>query len=173
MTSLLTNLYPDLLQQAGRLLARYPMHPLQADDLLHIALERILRRPPAEDQQEEPVVFGLVIRVMQRALIDEHRRQNTNRRSGSAGTLSLEHAEQVAAAEHEQWPDVNEALAGLRLEMPEAADIVELRFFHGVPQCEIARRMSLSPATLSRRWQIAAAWLRDALNFSASETRAA
>ena len=58
---------------------------------------------------------------------------------------------------------MNEALDGLRSELPESADVVEWRFFHGVPQCEIARALAVSPATMSRRWQCAVTWLRRAL----------
>jgi len=170
MNTILTRLYPKLLDQAGLLLARFPGHALQPEDLLHIALERVLRRPPAAELHLEPVLFGLVVRVMQRALINEHRRATRLRRGGGVNTVSLEHACEVpAAAPQDRWEEVNEALAGLREESPESADLVELRFFDGVPQCEIGRRMSLSPASMSRRWRTASAWLREALQFPVAQ----
>jgi RNA polymerase sigma factor (sigma-70 family) len=164
MNTLLTSLYPQLLNQAGLLLARFPGHALQPADLLHIALERVLRRPPAVELHLEPVLFGLVVRVMQRSLINEHRRATRLRRGGGVNTISLEHAREVPVeVPQDRWDEINEALAGLREESPESADIVELRFFDGIPQCEIGRRMSLSPASVSRRWRVAAARLREAL----------
>ncbi len=169
MNSILTRLYPRLLNQARLLLARFPGHPLQPDDLLHMALERMLRRPPAADRLHDPVIFGLVITIMQRSLINEHRRATRVRRGGGTNTVSLDHACEVPAERDDRWNDVNEALAGLREESPEWADLVELRFFEGVPQCEIARRMSLSPASMSRRWRTAAAWLREALQFPVAQ----
>ena len=80
-----------------------------------------------------------------------------------ASAVPLEEAAHIAAAETETWPEVDEALAGLRSELPESAVVVELRFFHGVRQCEIARSLAVSTATMSRRWQSAVIWLRHAL----------
>ncbi len=165
MNAILTLLYPALVKQSAFLLAKYPghAHALQAEDLLHMAIERILRRPPPERMHEAPILRGLVLTVMKRTLVDEWRRNATARRRDAASALPLEEAAHIAAAEPEPWPDVNEALAALRSELPESADVVEWRFFHGVPQCEIARSLAVSPATMSRRWQSAVTYLRMAL----------
>lgn len=173
MNSLLTTLYPRLRQQAELLLARFPGHALQQDDLLHIALERVLRRPPAVEFQVESVMMGLVVQIMRRALVDEHRRAQAARRGQGVHPVPLELASEVPAVDYEQWPEVNDALARLRQSQPAAADLIELRFFQGVPQYEIARNLSISPGTMSRRWQSAASWLREALNFANPATRAA
>jgi RNA polymerase sigma-70 factor, ECF subfamily len=173
MNSLLTSLYPRLLQQAELLMARFPGHALQPSDLLHMALERILRRPPAVEFHVEPMILGLVVQVMRRALVDEHRRSQAARRGEGVHPVPLDMAAEVPAVEHEQWPEVNEALARLRQSQPAAADLIELRFFQGVPQYEIARHLSISPGTMSRRWQSAASWLREALNFATASARAA
>jgi len=166
MNSLITILYPRLQQQAEMLLAGFPGHALQPHDLLHIALERVLRRPPAVEFQVEPVMMGLVVQVMRRALVDEYRRSQASRRGEGVHPVPLEFAAEVPAPEQELWPEVNEALLRLRQSQPEAADLIDLRFFHGVPQNEIARNLRLSPSTVSRRWKSAAAWLREALEFA-------
>jgi RNA polymerase sigma factor (sigma-70 family) len=163
MNAIITKLYSGLLNQARLILSRFPGHALQPEDLLHIALERVLRRPPAKDRQLEPVILGLVVTVMHRSLINEHRHATRVRRGGGVNTVSLDHAFEVPAAHQECWEEISEALASLREESPESADLVQLRFFEGVPQCEIARRMSLSPASVSRRWNQTAAWLRKSL----------
>ena len=168
MNAILTLLYPDLLKQSAFLLAKYPGQPLQPEDLLHMALERILRRPPPGRLHEAHILRGLVVTVMRRVLVDEWRRDNRARRRHALCTLPLEEAARVAVAEPESWPEVNEALAGLRRELPESADVVEWRFFHGVPQCELARSLAVSTATMSRRWQSAVIWLRHALTTPAT-----
>ncbi len=163
MNAILTLLYPALVKQSACLLAKHPGQPMQPEDLLHMAIERILRRPPPERMHEAHILRGLVLTVMKRTLVDEWRRNATARRRHNASALPLEEAAHIAAEEPETWPEVNEALAGLRNELPDSADVVEWRFFHGVPQCEIARSLALSPATMSRRWQSAVRWLRKAL----------
>jgi RNA polymerase sigma factor (sigma-70 family) len=163
MNALLTELYPLLLKQSAFLLAKHPNHALLPEDLLHMAMERILRRPPTPAIREIAFLRGLVVTVMQRVLVDEWRRNTAARRLGGAASVPLEEAADVAAEETEKWPEVIEALAALRCELPESADVVELRFFHGIPQCDIARSLAVSPATMSRRWQSAVTWLRRAL----------
>ena len=163
MNAILTLLYPALRKQSAFLLAKYPGQPMEPEDLLHAALERILRRPPPEEMREARILRGLVVTVMKRVLIDEWRRNSTVRRRDGAGAVPLDEAAHIAAEEPETWPGVDEALAGLRAEFPEAADVVERRFFHGVPQCDIARSLAVSPATISRRWKSAMNMLRHAL----------
>jgi RNA polymerase sigma factor (sigma-70 family) len=173
MNAILTLLYPALVKQSAFLLAKHPGQPLQPEDLLHMALERILRRPPPERMHEAHILRGLVLTIMRRVLVDEWRRNSTARRRDAASVVPLEEAAHVAAAEPETWPEVSEALAALRCELPESAEVVERRFFHGVPQCEIARSLAVSPATMSRRWRSAVTWLRHALTPSAMAPRLA
>jgi RNA polymerase sigma-70 factor, ECF subfamily len=163
MNAILTLLYPSLVNQSAFLLAKYPGEGLQPEDLLHKAIERILRRPPPERMHEAHILRGLVLTVMKRTLFDEWRRNATARRRGATLAVPLEEAAHIAAKEPGRWPEVNEALAGLRRELPDAADLVERRFFHGMRQCEIARSLAVSPAAMSRRWQSAVTWLRKAL----------
>jgi RNA polymerase sigma factor (sigma-70 family) len=163
MNAILIQLYPDLVKQSAYLLIRYPGQGMEPEDLLHMALERILRRPPPERMHAAHILRGLVLTAMKRTLIDEWRRQSGPRRRDGAAAVPLEEAARIAAEEPEIWPEVNEALAGLRRELPESAELVERRFFHGVPQREMARTLAVSPATMSRRWQSAVTWLRRAL----------
>ncbi len=165
MNSILADHYPSLLQRSHRLLAAYPGHPLQPEDLLHMAIERLLRNPPASELRPSGF-FGLVVLIMQRALVDEWRRLHSLRRA--AAMVPLGEALEVPAPDAEPWPDLTEALCGLRRELPEAADVVEHRFFLGIPQCDLARRLDLSPATVSRRWHQAADFLRSALRHAAA-----
>lgn len=163
MNAILTELYPALVKQSAALLAQQPGHPLQPQDLLHMALERILRHPPAEEMQTERILRGLVTAVMRRVLVDEWRRRTANRRGRGIPTVPLHEATGLAVQERESWPDLDEALALLRCASPECAEVVEMRFFQGVPQRTLARSLAVSPTTMSRRWGTAAAWLRRAL----------
>ena len=157
-------LYPSLLRRSALLLAPYPGHPLEPEDLLHAAIERLWRRPPAGGIREGTMA-ALVVSVMQRTLIDEWRKDNAMRRIPRP-SARLEEAGNIAAPEADPWPDLTDALLGLRQALPKEAEVVDCRFFQGIPQSELARTLFLSPATVSRRWRTAAAWLREALGCS-------
>jgi DNA-directed RNA polymerase specialized sigma24 family protein len=56
-------------------------------------------------------------------------------------------------------PALDEALTRLEAIDPEQARLVELRYFAGLSIEEAAEALSMSPATLKRRWALARAWL--------------
>ncbi len=58
---------------------------------------------------------------------------------------------------------LDEALTRLATLDPQQSRIVELKFFGGMTLDEIAEALHISPATVSREWTIANAWLFDAL----------
>lgn len=59
---------------------------------------------------------------------------------------------------------LDEALAKLERRDPELAQIVELRFFAGRSMEEVARLLGSSTRTVTRRWDVARAYLRGELN---------
>jgi RNA polymerase sigma factor (sigma-70 family) len=63
---------------------------------------------------------------------------------------------------------LDEALTRLSAEDPEAADVVQLRYFAGLSVQEAADSLGLSRATAYRHWTFARAWLAHEL--SADET---
>jgi DNA-directed RNA polymerase specialized sigma24 family protein len=64
----------------------------------------------------------------------------------------------------EDLPAVDEALARLAERDPEAARLVELRFFAGLTLEEAARCLGRSVRTAHRQWAYARAWLRRELD---------
>nr|MDQ6926045.1 sigma-70 family RNA polymerase sigma factor [Candidatus Eremiobacteraeota bacterium] len=59
---------------------------------------------------------------------------------------------------------VNDALDALATVDPRQARIVELRFFAGFTLEETAELLGISPATVSREWTLARAWLHSELS---------
>ncbi len=59
--------------------------------------------------------------------------------------------------------DLDAALRELEARDPEAARLVELRFFGGLELSEVAETLGLSESTVDRRWRFARAWLRTRL----------
>jgi RNA polymerase sigma factor (sigma-70 family) len=58
---------------------------------------------------------------------------------------------------------LDEALSRLAAFDPEAARVVELRYFGGLTVEETAETVGVSPATVKRQWVMARAWLKQAL----------
>ena len=64
---------------------------------------------------------------------------------------------------------VNDALAVLALEDPQAAEVVQMRYFVGMTVPEIANALNLAPRTVDRHWAFARAWLKRTIRASLSE----
>ena len=54
---------------------------------------------------------------------------------------------------------LDEALKRLADTDPRQSELVELRFFGGLTIDEVSRVLGISPATVSREWTVARAWL--------------
>ena len=72
------------------------------------------------------------------------------------------------AVPSEELLAVDEALAALAREDPEAAEVVQMRYFVGMTVPEIADALGLSPRTVARHWAFARAWLKSTLRDSLS-----
>ncbi|MFK7886586.1 MAG: ECF-type sigma factor [Gammaproteobacteria bacterium] len=94
--------------------------------------------------------------VMRRVLVDQARRKRAGKRDGQHVTLLTN----VAGVETDlDIIELDEALAALAELSEERARIVELRFFAGMSNDEIAVVLDVSPSTVKRRWRVARAWL--------------
>jgi RNA polymerase sigma factor (sigma-70 family) len=61
---------------------------------------------------------------------------------------------------------VNDALAALALEDPQAAEVVRMRYFIGMTVPEIGDALGLSSRTVDRHWAFARAWLKRTIRAS-------
>jgi RNA polymerase sigma-70 factor, ECF subfamily len=64
---------------------------------------------------------------------------------------------------------LNDALAGLGKVAPRAAQVVEMRFFSGMTEEEIAEASGISGSTVKREWTFARAWLNARLGTGAQK----
>ena len=79
------------------------------------------------------------------------------------------HESRIATAvPSEELLAVDEALAALAREDPEAAEVVQMRYFVGMTVPEIADALGLSPRTVDRHWAFARAWLKRTIRGSLS-----
>ena len=148
--------YGELRQMAGRYLRHErDGQTLQTYDLIHEAFLRLIGQRHV-DWQNRAHFFGIAAQMMRRILTDHARRRAAVRHGGG---IRLVVPEDVAAPSGGHILAVDDALTELKEVDEELARIVELRFFGGLQQDEIAAVLELSTATVNRRFRIAKAWL--------------
>lgn len=102
-------------------------------------------------------------RVMRSVIVDFARRRHADRRGGAAGIHVTLRTEDGACADEEQILRVHEALQALAKLDPRMALVVELRYFGGLSEAEIAEALDVTDRTVRRDWQKARLWLAEAL----------
>jgi RNA polymerase sigma factor (TIGR02999 family) len=97
--------------------------------------------------------------MMRRALVDHARERQAAKRGGADVRVALDEA--IAAVEPKDCDLLllDQALSDLSACDPRLAQVVELRYFGGLSEQEVAVVLSLSRATVTREWQTARAWL--------------
>ena len=103
---------------------------------------------------------------MRTALVDHARRRDAQKRGGKLERVPLDGLEQVALSYERRAVDLlalDEALGHLTELDPELGRIVELRFFGGLENSEVAEVLGVSTRTIQRGWVTARAWLGGAL----------
>ena len=109
--------------------------------------------------------FSVAAHVMRRILVDHARRKRSEKRGGDTPPpLAIELAVGVFEERNFDIVALDLALERLAAIFPQQARIVELRFYGGLTLEETAEAMDVSPATVSREWTMARAWLRGAMS---------
>ncbi len=159
---LFNRLYTDLKRLAHAQLARggRPGETLDTTVLVHEAYLR-LSGGSRLDATSRAHFFNLAARVMRNVVVDFARRRDAEKR-GAALRVSWPEGFDPAAAGEGSGMDLlalDAALARLRQESPRLAQVVELRFFAGLPLEEIAALLDVGERTLKRDWRKARAFL--------------
>jgi len=148
-----------------RTLARYYMrqersdHTLQSTALVHEAYVRLVGHdpPPIESRSQ---FFGIAAHLMRQILVEHARARRAAKRGGGATLVALEHVQEpLSPASALDVLQLDEALNELAKLDERQGRIVELRYFTGLSIDETAQVMGISPATVSREWTTARAWL--------------
>jgi RNA polymerase sigma-70 factor, ECF subfamily len=109
--------------------------------------------------QDRVHFFAISARLMRRVLVD-HARSRGFKKRGAAQVLNLLDEEKVAAPDRRaEFVSLDEALSQLEKIDRRKARVVEMRFFGGLTNEEIAGELSISPFTVLRDWNFAKAWL--------------
>jgi RNA polymerase sigma factor (TIGR02999 family) len=163
-------LYPELHRLARRYMKRErPGHTLQPTELLNEAYLELIDQD-ARDWANRAHFLATAAQAMRRILIDYARARFARKRGGDGVRIEL--SDNIASVVHhsESFFALEQALDRLASESPELARIVEMRYFGGLTDGEIAEAMGISSRTVKRRWQEARRWLELSLN-GASKAR--
>jgi RNA polymerase sigma factor (TIGR02999 family) len=133
-------------------------HTLQPTALVHEAYVRLVgqNRPHWQNRAH---FFGIAAQIMRRILIDYARERLAAKRRGSAVRVLLDERIGATGPIDCEMLLLDQALNELAQLDPRQAQIVELRYFGGMTEQEVATVLSLSRATVTRDWQSARAWL--------------
>jgi RNA polymerase sigma factor (TIGR02999 family) len=106
---------------------------------------------------------------MRRILVEQARRKNRHKHGGGRQRVPLEEAQPARQDEAAALLAIDEALDRLAAEDPEAAQLVQLRFFAGLSVEEAAEALGLPRSTAYVHWSYAKASLRVLLDFDPDE----
>ena len=169
MAQLAEAVHGELRQLARRYMRQERLdHTLQPTALVHEAYLRLFAGQRIEWKDHAHLRHSAA-RAMRQVLVDHARRRNRAKRGGEFDRVPLDSS---AAFVCDEQPGMllalDEALTRLKALDPRQTEIVELLFFTGMTQDEVANAMSISPRTVNREWRLARAWLHDEVGQSRS-----
>jgi len=139
-----------------------PDHTLQVTALVNECYLRL-----ADGQhvrwQDRTHFLAWASRVMRRVLVDFARERQAGKRGGGAVHVPLDDSRPAPAPDRDLVA-LDDALAALGDIDERKARVVELRFFGGLSNDEVAGVLGLSAKTVMRDWQLAKAWLLEQLD---------
>ena len=155
---LLPLVYRELHRRAAAYLRRERAdHTLQPTALIHETYLRLVDQQRVA-WQNRAQFFGVAAQMMRRILVDHARAQQAAKRPPAAMKVTLD--ERIAQPESDfDLLLLNQALGELAAFDPRQAQIVELRYFGGLAEHEVAEVLAVSRSTVTREWQTAKAWL--------------
>jgi RNA polymerase sigma factor (TIGR02999 family) len=124
---------------------------LSTTELVHEAFLKLARNK-GESWEDRAHFFGAASRAMRQVLVDYARRRGAAKRGGSAELVSLGQAGGELEVQLDDIMALDQALEQLGAVDPRLRDVVELRFFGGLSQGEVAELLRLSPRTVERDW---------------------
>jgi RNA polymerase sigma factor (TIGR02999 family) len=160
---LMPRVYLELHRIAGaRLRNERAAHTLQATALVHEAYVKLCGAGDIV-WQNRIHFYRVAARLMRHILVDYARKRNSEKNNFGAPAIRLEGAIAISEDGSAVALDIDEMLDRLALVSPRQAQIVEMRFFAGLTEEEIASALGLSIRTIRRDWLMARAWLHGQL----------
>jgi RNA polymerase sigma factor (TIGR02999 family) len=134
-----------------------PDHTLQTTALVHEAYLRITDQGPFESENCAHFV-AIAARLMRQILVDYARTRGAGKR-GVDRKVDFDSGLVLPQESHPNLVALDDALKELESMDEQQCRIVELKYFGGLTNEEIAKLLGVSVSTVKREWNVAKAWL--------------
>ncbi len=167
LEKLIPLVYGDLRKRAeGYLRKERTGHTLQPTALVNEAYLKLVDQASVK-WQNRAHFFAVASRAMREVLVDYARRHRAGKRGSGETRIALEEGSAVTLPRNLDLLALDVALNRLAALDERQSKLVELRVFGGLTIDETAEALQISPATVSREWKHAEAWLhREMSGFS-------
>jgi RNA polymerase sigma factor (TIGR02999 family) len=167
----LGKLTPLVYEELRRLAHRYmqgqrPDHTLQTTALVNEAYLRLAdqKKPSFKNRSH---FFAVAAKAMRQILVNQAKAAQRQKRGAGAAKVELDEAALISPEEPKVILDLHDALERLATLDSRKAQVVELSYFGGLKQQEIAEVLKISTITVRRDWVFAKAWLYAELHSAA------
>jgi len=152
LDKLITLIVPELKRIAHKYMrAEKPGNILQTTALVNEALIKLISEKISFEDRKQ--FYRVVARRMRQVLIDEARRQSTEKRGkGAVQQLDDRLVQNISSARSRELLNLDAALEQLANEDEQRAAIVECHFFVGLSFAEVAEVLGLSKTKVEREW---------------------
>ena len=157
---LLPLVYDELRRLAAVKLAQEQSgQTLQATALVHEAYVRLAGGEQAQHWNSRGHFFAAAAEAMRRILVERARSKRRLKRGGEGRRLEVSVDEVAVEDQDDLVLTVDESLAALAQQSPQAAELVKLRYFAGLTLPAAAEAIDVSARTADRLWAYAKAFL--------------
>ena len=157
--------YAELMRLARSQLARAGTMSLDAPSLVHEAYLRFHAQGAIASAQRN-VFFAYSAQVMRAVIVDYVRERHAQKRGGGEPMLTLTTGIAGVSVGEDGVERLHEVLQVLQKIDPRSHQVVELRYFGGLTEQEIADVLAVSVPTVKRDWRKARAFRFDAIGDS-------
>jgi RNA polymerase sigma-70 factor (ECF subfamily) len=156
---LIPEVYGELRRIASRYLSKERKgHTLQPTALVNEMFVKFLGTTTIP-WQSRAHFFGIAAKVMRRYLTDHARHHSAKKRGGTETIIALDERSIASQQKSMEAVALDEALNRLEKIDERRAKVVEMRFYGGMTEEEVAEVMGCSSRTVKRDWEFARAWL--------------
>jgi RNA polymerase sigma factor (TIGR02999 family) len=159
----LEHLMPLVYDELRRLARRYmhserPGHTLQTTALVNEAYLRLVHWRDVQ-WQNRAHFFAVSAQIMRRILVDFAREKFSVKRGAGTLRVSLSEASELPQGRDADLVELDDALTALAAVDSRKSQVVEMRFFGGLSNREVAEVLKVSEETVMRDWRLAKVWL--------------
>ena len=152
-------LYDDLRAMASRMMnSERRHHTLQPTAVVHEAYLRLIDQNNT-NWQNRAHFLAVCAEIIRRILIDYARKQKADKRGGNNQRVTLDNHLAMCEERDLDLLALDEAMNRLASLNERQTKVIEMRFFGGMTEKEVASVLGVSRTTVADDWSVARAWL--------------